>query len=270
MSSLHDAFAKAKAENRAALIGYLPAGYPSVQGAIDALIAMIEGGVDIVEIGLPYSDPLMDGPTIQTAVTAALDSGTTISDVMATVAAVAKTGAPVLVMTYWNPIERYGVQRFAEELAAAGGVGVITPDITPEEAADWITATDAAGIDRVFLVAPSSTDARIAKVAGVTNGFVYAASLMGVTGARASVSSQAAELVARTRAATVLPIAVGLGVSTPEHAATIAQYADGVIVGAAFVRTLIEAPTPEAGAAAAGAFARELAQGVRSTPEVTA
>ena len=265
MSKLDDAFATARAGNRAALVGYLPAGFPSVQGGIDALIAMVNNGVDIVEVGLPYSDPLMDGPVIQQAVTAALEAGTKIPDVMATVAGVATTGAPVLVMTYWNPIERYGVERFASELAAAGGVGVITPDITPEEADAWIAATDAAGIERVFLVAPSSTDERVAKVVAVTNGFVYAASLMGVTGTRTSVSSGAADLVARTRAATDLPVAVGLGVSTPEQAATVAQYADGVIVGSAFVRTLIDAATPEAGVAAAGQLAAALAQGVRAT-----
>jgi tryptophan synthase alpha chain len=266
MSTMHDAFARAKAENRAALIGGLPAGYPSVQGAIDALIAMINNGVDFVEIGLPYSDPLMDGPTIQEAVTASLEAGTTIPDVMASVAAVvAATGAPVLIMSYWNPIERYGVERFANELAAAGGVGVITPDITPEEAGDWIAATDAAGIDRVFLVAPSSNDDRIDMVASVTTGFVYAASLMGVTGTRSTVSAAAEELVARTRPHTNLPIAVGLGVSTPEQAATVAQYADGVIVSSAFVRQLIDASTTEAGVAAVGDLAAALAAGVRLT-----
>ena len=269
MSALHEAFANAKAEGRAALIGYLPAGYPSVQGGIDAFVAMVAHGVDIVEVGLPYSDPLMDGPTIQEAVTASLDAGTKISDVMATVAAVARTGAPTLVMSYWNPIERYGVTRFATELAASGGVGVITPDITPEEADAWIAATDAAGLDRVFLVAPSSSDDRIAKVASVTTGFVYAASLMGVTGTRTSVSSAAAALVARTRPATPLPIAVGLGVSTPEQAATVAQYADGVIVGSAFVRALIDASTTAAGVDAVGELAAALAAGVRArTPEV--
>ncbi len=272
MSSIHDAFAAAKAQNRAALIGGLPAGYPSVQGAIDALVAMINNGVDFVEVGLPYSDPLMDGPTIQEAVAASLDAGTTIKDVMATVAAVvAATGAPVLIMSYWNPIERYGVERFATELAAAGGIGVITPDITPEEAGDWIAATDAAGIDRVFLVAPSSNDDRIGIVTAVTNGFVYAASLMGVTGTRTSVSSAAAELVARTRPHTDLPIAVGLGVSTPDQAATVAQYADGVIVSSAFVRALIDAATPEAGVAAVADLAAALAKGVGVTrPEVGA
>lgn len=262
MSSLHEAFAAAKAEDRAALVGYLPAGFPTVDGAVDAIRVMVENGVDIVEIGLPYSDPLMDGPTIQAAVDAALRGGVTTKDVLATAEAVARTGAPTLVMTYWNPVERYGTERFARDLASAGGIGVITPDLTPEEAGPWIEASDAAGIDRVFLVAPSSSDERIDVVCGITTGFVYAASLMGVTGVK-SVSSAAPELVARTRPRTPLPVAVGLGVSTADQAADVAQYADGVIVGSAFVKQLLEAPTPAEGVAAVGRLAAELAEGVR-------
>jgi tryptophan synthase alpha chain len=262
VSKLHEAFAAAKAENRAALIGYLPAGFPSVDGAIDALRVMVENGVDIVELGLPYSDPLIDGPTIQAASERALEAGITTSLVLATVEAVAATGAPTLVMTYWSPIERYGVERFATDLAAAGGVGVITPDLTPEEAGPWIDATDAAGLDRVFLVAPSSTEERIGVVTGITTGFVYAASLMGVTGVQ-SVSAAAPALVARTRPHTTLPVAVGLGVTTADQAADIAQYADGVIVGSAFVRLLLDAATPAEGVAAVGRLAADLAAGVR-------
>ena len=264
MSKLHDAFAEAKAENRAALIGYLPAGFPTVPGAIDAITAMVENGVDIVEIGLPYSDPLMDGPTIQAAVDQSLRQGTTIRDVLETVRAVALTGAPTLVMSYWNPIERFGIEKFATELAAAGGTGVITPDLTPEEAGDWIAASDAAGIDRVFLVAPSSTLARIEVVSGITTGFLYAASLMGVTGVQ-SVSAAAPALVERSRPYSRVPVAVGLGVSTADQAAEIATYADGVIVGSAFVRKLLDAASPAQGVAAVGRLAAELAVGVRRT-----
>ena len=257
MSLIHEAFAKAKAENRAALIGYLPAGYPSQEGAIECIKAMVEGGVDIVEIGLPYSDPVMDGPTIQDAVDISLASGTKTTDVMATVAAVSAIGAPALVMSYWNPIERYGVDRFAADLHAANGVGVITPDLTPEEACDWVGATDKADVDRVFLVALSSSDERIARVAEVTTGFIYAGAVMGVTGARTSLSDEVRGLVARVRNYTQLPVAVGLGVSTPEQAHDIAQYADGVIVGSAFVTAI-----KQGGAAAAGELARKLASGL--------
>lgn len=236
MSKLHDVFARAKSENRAALIGYLPAGFPSKQGAIDCLKAMIEGGVDIVEIGLPYSDPVMDGPTIQAAVDISLNNGTKISDVLDTVKAVAETGAPTLVMSYWNPIEQFGTGEFTKTMSVNGGVGVITPDLTPEEATDWITQTDANNIDRVFLVALSSTPERIAKVASATTGFVYAGAVMGVTGVKEAVSASVKLLVDKTRAATQLPIAVGLGVNTAQQVKEIAQYADGVIVGSAFVK----------------------------------
>jgi tryptophan synthase alpha chain len=263
MSALHDAFALARSENRALLIGYLPAGFPSFDGAIEAITAMVNAGVDAVEVGLPYSDPLMDGATIQSAVTIALQGGITPADVLSTVQAVVKTGAPTLVMSYWNPIERYGVERFAHDLAEAGGVGVITPDLTPEEAGPWIGATNSEGIDRVFLVAPSSTDERIDTVVNAVTGFVYAASTMGVTGARTSVGVSAQSLVNRTRSHTQLPIAVGVGVSTAAQAAEVSAYADGVIVGSAFVRALLDAPSPEAGIEAVAALAAELGAGCR-------
>ena len=263
MTALAQAFAAARADDRALLIGYLPAGFPSTAEAIALIAAMVENGVDVVEVGLPYSDPLMDGPVIQAAVDQALAGGARIADVLATVQATAAAGAPALVMSYWNPIEKYGVVRFADELAAADGVGVITPDLTPEESDAWVAATDDADVDRIYLVAPSSTPERIAAVSAVTSGFVYAASTMGVTGVRSSVSGAAAELVARVRAATSLPVCVGLGVSTAEQAAEVASYADGVIVGSAFIRAVQEAPTPAAAREAVGALAAELALGVR-------
>jgi tryptophan synthase alpha chain len=263
VSALHEAFARARSEGRAALIGYLPSGFPTQEQGIELATAMVAAGVDIVEVGLPYSDPLMDGPTIQEAVLQAMNAGSNVAHVLDTVSAVAATGAPTLVMSYWNPIERIGVAEFAERLRGAGGVGVITPDLTPEEADDWVAATTAAGLDRVFLVAPSSTDERIAAVAGITSGFVYAASLMGVTGARASVGSGARELVGRVRALTELPVAVGLGVSTGDQAAEVASYADGVIVGSAFIARILAAPDHAAAMAAVRELAAELAAGVR-------
>lgn len=263
MSRLQEAFAAARAEDRALLIGYMPAGFPTWVDAVAVVSAMVENGVDVVEIGLPYSDPLMDGPVIQAAADRSLAQGTTVSDVIRTVDAIAATGAPTLIMSYWNPIERYGVDRFAKDLAAAGGAGVITPDIIPEEAAEWVRATDEAMIDRVFLVAPSSPEERIRQVAAVSNGFVYAASTMGVTGARASVSGDAENLVARTRAVTGQPVCVGLGVSTPEQAAEVGGYADGVIVGSAFVRLVLEADSPAQAASEVAALAAGMAAAVR-------
>ena len=265
MSALHDRLAQAKSENRAALIAYLPSGFPSYEGAIEAISAMVANGVDIVEVGLPYSDPLMDGPVIQDAVNRALAAGSSIASVLSTVKAIAATGTPTLVMSYWNPIERYGVDRFAEDLHSAGGVGVITPDLTPEEAKPWISATDKHNIDRVFLVAPSSTEQRLRTVSDATTGFVYAASTMGVTGTRTTVSSAAEDLVKRTRTVTTSPICVGLGVSTAAQAQEVAKYADGVIVGSAFVKAILEASSPSEGVAAVGKLAAELSQGVRRT-----
>jgi tryptophan synthase alpha chain len=264
MDKLAEVIAAAYAENRAALIGYLPAGFPSVEGGIAAIRAMIEGGVDIVEIGLPYSDPQMDGPVIQRAVEQALLAGTNTLDVLRTVEGVSATGAPTLVMTYWNPIERYGVERFAKDFADAGGAGLITPDLIPEEAGPWFAASDEHALGRVFLVAQSSTDERIATTTAACRGFVYAASLMGVTGTRDAVNSQARGLVERTKAATSLPVCVGLGVSDARQAAEVAGFADGVIVGSAFVRRLLEAADEAAGLAAVRGLAEQLAVGVRS------
>lgn len=267
MSTLDEVLAACRAENRAALVGYLPAGYPSVPGAVEAMTAMVRGGVDVVEVGLPYSDPLMDGPVIQRAVEAALERHTTTDDVVETVRAVAATGAPTLVMSYWNPVEHYGPRRFAEALVAAGSAGVITPDLTPDEAgtdpSDWLGATDATGLGRVFLVAPSSTDDRLRYTAEHCRGFVYAASTMGVTGARAAVGTAAETLVRRVRAVTDKPVCVGLGVSSGDQAAQVAAFADGVIVGSAFVRALLDAGSPEDGCRAVEALAAELAAGVR-------
>ena len=259
MSAVSEAFAQAAAGNRAALVGYLPAGFPSVGGAIEAAQAMAQAGADVIEIGLPYSDPLMDGPVIAEAVHRALAAGTRVADVLRTVEAVAATGVPVLVMTYWNPVDRYGVRAFARDLAAAGGSGLITPDLTVEEAGPWLDASDEHGLDRVFLVAPSSVDQRVALIAGACRGFVYAASLMGITGTRDAVSSDAAGLVKRVREHTSLPVAVGLGVSNGPQAAQVAAFADGVIVGSAFVRRLLD----DQGVPAIRELTSELAASVR-------
>ncbi|MQA76866.1 MAG: tryptophan synthase subunit alpha [Streptosporangiales bacterium] len=257
------AFERARAERRRVLVGYLPAGYPSYDGCVAALASMVENGVDVVEVGLPYSDPVMDGPTIQQAAEQALRGGTRTRDVLRTVEAVASSGVPALCMTYWNPIARYGVDRFAADLASAGGAGLITPDLIPEEAADWVTASDTHDLDRVFLVAPSSTDDRIKSTVDACRGFVYAASLMGVTGARDTVDAQGAALVDRVRPVTDLPVGVGLGVSNGDQAASVAAYADAVIVGSAFVRRLLDASSEDDGARSVGELAADLADGVR-------
>ncbi|WP_405684652.1 tryptophan synthase subunit alpha [Streptomyces sp. NBC_01387] len=253
-----------KAEGRAALIAYLPAGFPTVDGGIAAVKAVVAGGADIVEVGLPHSDPVLDGPVIQTADDIALKGGVKIADVMRTVReAYEATGAPILVMTYWNPIDRYGVERFTTELAEAGGAGCILPDLPVQESALWREHATKRGLATVFVVAPSSKDERLATITAAGSGFVYAASLMGVTGTRTSVGEQAQELVERTRATSDLPVCVGLGVSNAEQAAEVAGFADGVIVGSAFVKRMLDAEDEAAGLEGVRELAGELAKGVR-------
>ena len=263
--------ATAKAEGRAALVGYLPVGYPTVAGSLDAFRAIcVPGdgpGVDMVEIGMPYSDPMMDGPVIQRAGTAALNRGVRTRDIFAAVEAVASTGVVPVCMTYWNIVDRYGVDAFARDFANAGGAGLVTPDLTPDEAHDWRVASEDHGLDRIFLVSPSSTDERIVSTTQACRGWVYATAVMGVTGARQQTSSQAPELVSRLRQlAPDTLVGVGLGVSNGAQAAEVAGFADAVIVGSALVKTLIaaeDAGTPD-DLAALRAVVADLAAGVRA------
>ena len=263
MSTVTDAFGKARAEDRAALVGYLPAGFPDKATAIKAALAMAEAGADVIEVGLPYSDPLMDGPVIADAVYQALRGGTRIADVFDTVQAIAGAGTAAVIMTYWNPVDQYGTDAFARDLMNAGGAGLITPDLTPEEAGPWLEASDKYRLDRTFLVAPSSPEHRLAEITQVCRGFVYAVSLMGITGTRETLSSGAATLVRRTREHTSLPVGVGVGVSNRDQAAEVAGFADGVIVGTAFVRRVGDATDPDAAVAAVRDLTTDLAQGVR-------
>lgn len=256
-SGLATIFETCRRENRAALIGYLPTGYPDVATSIDAMVGLVESGCDIVEVGIAYSDPGMDGPTIARATEAALQGGVRVRDALTAVEAISKAGGRAVVMTYWNPVLHYGVDAFSRDLAAAGGLGLITPDLIPDEAHDWIEASDRHALDRIFLVAPSSTPQRLASTVAASRGFVYAASTMGVTGARDVVSNAAPELVARVREVSDIPVGVGLGVRSREQAAEIASYADGVIVGSALVSAL------DGGVAAVRTLTEELAQGVR-------
>lgn len=246
----------AAAGRSAALIGYLPVGFPTVEGSIEAMVALVESGVDIVEVGLPYSDPGMDGPVIQRAAETALENGVRTKDVFSAVAAVTEAGGTAVVMSYWNLVLQYGVSAFARDLAAAGGAGIITPDLIPDEAAAWMAAADEYGLDRIFLAAPSSTPERIAKIVAASRGFVYAASTMGVTGVRSSVDDHARDLVSRLREAGAPHVCVGLGVSTRDQAAEVAAYADGVIVGSALIRAVDAGGVP-----ALRELARELREG---------
>jgi tryptophan synthase alpha chain len=257
MSRLDSLFSACRAEGRSALIGYLPTGFPDVPTSISAMTAMVESGCDIIEVGIAYSDPGMDGPVIAAATEAALQGGVRVRDALTAVEAISKAGGRAVVMTYWNPVLRRGVEAFARDLASAGGLGMITPDLIPDEASEWLQVSEAHDLDRIFLVAPSSTPERLASTVEASRGFVYAASTMGVTGARAAVSVAAPELVSRVKAVSDIPVGVGLGVRSREQAAEIGAYADGVIVGSALVSALKD------GIPAVRSLTEELADGVR-------
>ena len=238
-------------EGRAALIGYLPVGFPSLDESIEAAIALVENGADIVELGLPYSDPVMDGLVIQEATQTALANGFRLKDAFRAVRAITeRVSAPILVMTYWNPVVQYGVERFAADLAAAGGAGLITPDLIPDEAAEWIAASDKHDLDRVFLAAPSSTPQRLATAVERSRGFVYAVSTMGITGERADVDAAAHGLVERLREAGAQHVGVGIGISTSEQVREVQSYAEGAIVGSVLVKALSDGGVPAVAALA--------------------
>jgi len=260
VTSVPSADATIEAHRRAGsgtLVGYLPVGFPDLATSIDAAVALVENGVDVLELGVPYSDPVMDGLAIQKATQTALAAGFRVRDVFTAVEAIrSRVEAPVLVMTYWNPVLQYGPDRFADALVAAGGSGLITPDITPDSAAQWLAISDRTGLDRVFLAAPSSSDARLAQTVAASRGFVYAVSTMGITGARQDVDAAARSLVGRLRAAEARNVCVGIGISTGDQVAEVLNYADGAIVGSALVTALAEH-----GVAGVGRTAAALAQG---------
>lgn len=253
----------ANADDRAALVIYLPAGYPDMATSQSCLQAAAEAGADVLEVGFPYSDPIMDGPVIQAAAHAALERGYTPADDLAMCRELtAAVATPALVMTYYNLVWHYGgtnrLDDFAADAAGAGLAGAILPDLPVDEAGPWVSAADAHGLATVFLAAPTSTDERLGAVGEASTGFVYATSTLGVTGERAALSEAAAPLVNRLRTRTDRPIAVGLGVSTPEQAQELAGFADGVIVGSAVVRA-----AGEGGASAVGELVASLAAGCR-------
>ena len=242
-----------------ALIGYLPVGYPDLDTSVDAAVALLENGVDVLELGLPYSDPVMDGLVIQRATQAALQSGFRLKHGFEAVERIrGRVDAPVLVMTYFNPVMQYGVEQFAADLANAGGAGLITPDLIPDEAGEWIAASERHDLDRVFLAAPSSSDERMRQAVETSRGFVYAVSTMGITGARADVDAAARGVVSRLRDAGAESACVGLGISTAEQVADVLSYADGAIVGSRLVSAL-----ESGGVSAVASAAAELAAGTR-------
>ncbi|HKD88213.1 MAG TPA: tryptophan synthase subunit alpha [Streptosporangiaceae bacterium] len=256
---LVDTLAEAKQDNRAALITYMPAGFPTVNEGIALTQVMLDSGADIVEVGLPHSDPVLDGPIIQAADDIALRGGVRIADVIRTVReSYQATRKPVVVMSYWNPIEKYGVERFSSELAEAGGAGCILPDLPVQESARWRESAAKHGLATIFVVAPSTADERLRAITAAGSGFVYASSLMGVTGVREAVSAAAGSLVRRIRATTELPVCVGIGISNAAQAAEVARFADGVIVASALVKAILGAPDAATGAATVAELTAEL------------
>lgn len=239
VSQVETVIRAANAARAGALVGYLPAGFPDLDTSVEAAIAMARSGVDVLELGLPYSDPVMDGVVIQEATETALRAGFRVADIFTAIRRItAAVDTPVLVMTYWNPVVQYGVERFARELAEAGGAGLITPDITPDSAAEWISISEQFGLDRVFLAAPTSADDRLEMIAQVATGFIYTVSTMGITGERTELDAAARTLTTRIRDHGGDLACVGIGISTAEQVATTLEYADGAIVGTAFVRAL--------------------------------
>lgn len=239
MSRVEDAIRKAHEAGRGAFVGYLPIGYPDLQTSIDAALTLANNGVDVIELGPPYSDPVMDGEVIQQATQQALANGYRTRDLFTAVQAItSQTEVPVVVMTYWNPVLQYGIDRYADDLLAAGGAGLITPDITPEAAAEWIAASERTGLDRIFLAAPTSTDERLDLVIEASTGFVYTVSTMGITGERAALDRAARTLIERMRARGASSACVGIGISNAEQVAGVVEYADGAIVGTALVKAL--------------------------------
>lgn len=245
MSRVESAIQQAQDAGRGAFVGYLPVGFPDLATSVQAALTLAENGVDIIELGPPYSDPVMDGPVIQEATRAALAAGFRMADLFTAVREItAATDVPVVVMTYWNPVLQYGVDRFADDLVAAGGAGVITPDITPDAAEEWIAASKRTGLDRIFLAAPTSSDERLELVVSSSTGFIYTVSTMGITGERAELDQAARTLVARLRAQGAPRACVGIGISNADQIAGVVEYADGAIVGTALVRALRDGGLP--------------------------
>jgi tryptophan synthase alpha chain len=262
--ALADLFAACRAEDRAALLPYMTAGIPTPGDSVAIFTAMAAAGADGFEVGLPYADPLMDGPVIQTAGDRALRAGSGVAvglDIAGEV--VAATAKPAVVMTYVNPVLRVGIDRFAARVAAAGGSGVIVADLPVDEAGPFAATFREHGVGLVLFAAPTTTDARLDRVVAARPAFVYGVAEIGVTGERREISAHAARLVARIRERSDLPVVLGVGISTPHQAAAAAAVADGVIVGTALVRRVLEAENGVAAVARVGAAVGELAEVMR-------
>ena len=258
MSKVEQILRNNKQAGRGTLVGYFPAGFPTVEDSAKALVEMAKNGCDILEVGVPYSDPVMDGLVIQQATEKALENGFRLNQVFDVIKAVREEiDTPILVMSYWNPVLRYGVDRFAQDLKSSGAQGMITPDLIPDEGKSWIDAAESQGLDKVFLVAPSSSDSRVKTNSDLSSGFVYSVSTMGITGERSELDKLARELTGRVKERSATPTCVGVGISTADQVREVNSYADGAIVGTAFVKAY-----QTGGLEALSAKTRELALGL--------
>ena len=258
MSKVADVLIKNRESGRGTLVGYFPAGFPNVTDSAQALVTMARNGCDILEVGVPYSDPVMDGLVIQQATETALQNGFKLGQVFDVIRKVREeVDTPILVMSYWNPVLRYGVEEFAKDLKDSGAQGMITPDLIPDEGKEWISVSEQASLDRVFLVAPSSSDARVKANSDLSSGFVYSVSTMGITGERTELDKLARNLTARVRGSSKTPTCVGVGISSADQVREVNSYADGAIVGTAFVKAY-----QTGGLQALEAKTRELALGL--------
>ncbi len=249
MGRIRERFARRRAEGRPAFVAFLTAGDPSLDATVEAAVALDRAGADVLELGVPFSDPLADGPVIQRASERALARGVTLPRVLETVPRIReRSELPLLLFSYYNPLLQHGLERLAREAKKVGVDGALVTDLPPEEAGEWIAAARGADLDTVFLASPTSPPERLERVAEASRGFVYAISRTGVTGERQQLSEDARPLVARLRALTTVPVALGFGLSTPEQVREAAAVADGVVVGSALVRFLEEHPEGDLGA----------------------
>jgi tryptophan synthase alpha chain len=247
------------------LVAYITAGDPSLAATEKIVLAAAQAGADVIELGVPFSDPVADGPTIQRASDRALHSGTTLAGVIELVHKIrAHSDVPLILFTYFNPVLQMGLEKFAADAARAGADGVLVTDLTPEEAEDYRAIMQAHGLDTIFLTAPTSTDARLERIARTSSGFLYLISRAGVTGAREALPPELPALIRRTRKFTSLPIAVGFGISLPTHVTALGGIADAAVVGSAIMAEVEKASSAEAAASAVGALIRSLKSAARN------
>ena len=258
-------FAELSSSGEMGIVAYITAGDPSLEASEKIMLAAAEAGADVIELGVPFSDPVADGPVIQRASDRALRSGTTLAGVLELVTRLRrKTQVPLVLFSYFNPILQMGLERFADAAARAGADGVLVTDLTPEEATEYRAVLQSRGLDTIFLAAPTSTDARLAQISAATTGFLYLVSRTGVTGTRDALPAELPALVRRTRKFAALPIAVGFGISLPTHVTVLGGIADAAVVGSALMAAVEKAASPEAAATAVADLVRGLKSAART------